>query len=191
MPRCSSRPRRAAARRPGFTFVEMVLVVTMITILFTLVGLGGMSLLRGERIKEDVGLFARTLRTAAEQAIFRQKTLVVVIEVTDGYYTVFEENEDNDYRSEDIEPVIDRKSLDVCYIDLMEWEDGSQQFSGEAYLRATPQGWKSAVLFEFLDDRDAQRCYVRIDRLTPRVVFSRQPLELLQARSSVSMSNPI
>ena len=137
---------------------------------------------------KDVGRFARTLRVTAEQAIFRGETLAVVIDVRDGYYTVYEANSEDRY--DDLEPLIDRKGLDECYIETIEFADGSHQFSGELILHATAEGWESSWLFELID-LDERLRWLRCDGFTPRVVVDNQPLEMLEAHSELSMSSSL
>jgi len=173
--------------RSGHTLLEAVVVIAILALIVSIVGVNYFGAIRGNLIDEDVGLFCRTLRLTAEEAVLRGRELIVVVEVTDGYYTVYESNKEDDYDDEETEPVIDRKSLDVCYLDIIEFDDGTQQFSGELYLRATPEGWKHSILMTLLDDRDEQYRYIRIDRLTTRVLRDRNPLEMLEPQEEVSI----
>ena len=137
------------------------------------------------RIDEDVADFARTLRLAAEQAIFRNRNYVILVEVTDGYYTIYEADSEG-VILEDAEPLIETAVLDRVYIDEIEHEDGSHQYGNELHLHATPHGWKFSVSMILLDPDERSR-FMRCDRLTTRVVVSRNFLPIRAALKDVSI----
>jgi len=160
-----------------------VVVIALLLLLVSLVSVDLHGRLRQVRADRDATRFARTLRLAAEEAILRRQSLVVVIEVYDGYYTVYEANAKNEYY--DAEPLLPRASLDHYWIDQIEFDDGSQQYSGEVIITVGPEGFPSSLLFHLVD-RDDRRMYVRCDRFTPRVVWAAQPLEMPEVRAAVS-----
>lgn len=175
----------AGTRRQGLTLVEAMCVIALLALLVGLVVPNVMDSIEGARVDGDVAEFARMLRRATEQAIFRNRNYVVLIEVTDGYYTIYEANSDG-VIADDAEPLLERQVLDRVYIDEIEHEDGSHQYGSELRLHATPQGWKNSVLMVLLDPEERIR-FLRCDRLTRRVVVSRQPLDMLQALSDVAI----
>jgi len=168
-----------------------MLAMTLIAFLFGLVSVNVVEASRRARLDDDLGRFTRTLRTAADYAAYSGKTVAVVLDVTDGFYTVFEANEKDSYNDMESEPIIEQQSLDWCYIEEVEREDGSRQYSGEIVLHVTPRGWSESVLFYLLDDRNNLHRFVRCDRFTPRVAESRTPLFLLETYEELSISTPI
>ncbi|MBN1845477.1 MAG: hypothetical protein JW810_07320 [Sedimentisphaerales bacterium] len=158
--------------------VIMALLVTMLTVRMV-------DRLPRVRLDRDVQRFVHTLRATAEEAVRRSQTFAVVIDVYDGYYTVYEVDE-KDQIDQNVEPFIEQQALDECWIDEMEFEDGSHQYSGQVILRATAEGWSGSLLFRLIDREDRQR-YVRCDRFTTRVIADRHPLELLEAKSQIAM----
>ena len=186
----------AGERQFGYVLIELVIVFFIIGLLLSFVLPNAFDRIRQGRLEEDVSQFARTLRTVTEQAILRGKELAVVIDVTDGYYTVYEsQREDKDKneqeQSEDAITIIDRQGLDLCYIEQIDYKDGSHQYSGDLIMYATAQGWKASVVFNLIDDRDERRRFVRCDRLTARVVVSRKPLEMIEPQAEVSMTSTL
>lgn len=165
-------------------------MLTLVGLLLGLVGTTYYGTIGRVHLDADVGQYARTLRTAAEQAILTGKTYEVFIEIYDGYYTVMEAPEEEEAGAEPAEPLVERQSLDLSWIDEVEYEDGSRQYSQDMTLRATPRGWEQAVLFRIVD-KDNRWRYVRCDRFTAHVAVSRHPLELLAAQDEVSMSSPL
>ena len=137
------------------------------------------------RVDEDIADFARAMRIAAQQAIFHNRNYVILIEVTDGYYTIYEADNQG-LIDEDAQPLLDTAVLDRVYIEEIEYEDGSHQYGNELILHATPQGWKSSVMMILLDPEERIK-FLRCDRLTTKVVVSSQPLTMLAARSDVSI----
>ncbi len=165
-------------------------MLTLIGLLLSLVATTFFGGIGRAHLDADVGTFARTLRTAAEHAILTGKTYEVFIEIYDGYYTVTEAPEEAQGGAEPAEPLVEKQSLDLSWIDEVEYEDGSRQYSQNMTLRATAKGWEQAVLFRIVDENDRWR-YVRCDRFTANVAVSRQPLELLAAQDEVSLSSPL
>ena len=179
----------AKAVASGQTLLEAVLVLALLALILGLVALNLFGMIGRSVFDEDVGRFARTLRLTCEQAMRRRQQLAVVIDVTDGYYTVYEANSQDRYTDE-LEPLIEQQGLDECYIDSVELSDGGQQFSGELILHATPQGWQESWLFSFIDLNEQLR-WLRCDRRTMRVMVDNQPLVLPEALREVSMTAPL
>jgi len=173
----------------GFTLLETVVVLVIMALMLGIVVGNVFGYLQQLRLNEDVSRFARTLRLSSEEAVMRGREIAVVIEVLDGYYTVYEANDNNIYREIDT-PIIERQGLDICWIDKINHEDGTNQYSGELILRATPGGWNRSVVFDLID-KEGRRRFLRCDHLTTRVIESKQPLELLEPREQVSMTAPI
>jgi hypothetical protein len=162
-----------------------VIVFLIIAALMTLVSVNIVGIVQRTRLDEDVSRFAHTLRTAAEQAVFLGRDIEIYLEVTDGYYTVYDTKESETGEEQIV--LIDTRGLDRSYIDVIEYEDGSRQYSGELILKATPEGWSGTVLFNLLDDRDEHERFLRCDRLTTRVLVSSQPLDFPEPLSDLSL----
>ena len=178
-------PQPGSAR--GYTLLETVVVLTLLALLISLVAASVFGGLKRSRLDSDVAQFARTMRLAAEQAVLTGETFAVAIEIYDGYYEIYEDNDENvNGANGDIEPLIERQSLDRCWIDEIEFEDGSRVYSGEVVFRATPEGWKDSLIFR-IKDRDDRWRYIRCDKFTTNVTVARKPLELLQPQESLSM----
>ena len=173
----------------GSTLLEALFVVAILALMISLVVVDFTGMIRRSRLDEDVARFSRTMRLTAEQAVLRGRDLAVVVEITDGYYTVYEANEENRYGGE-LEPVIAQQSLDRCYIDQTDFEDGTHQYSGELILRATPEGWATSIVLNLRGIYDRQR-FVRYDRATTRVIVARQPLYLPEPQEQVYMTVPV
>jgi prepilin-type N-terminal cleavage/methylation domain-containing protein len=179
------RSAKALHPRGGFTFVEVIVVAAIILLLVGFFSLRLLDRIDDAKLDRDVNQFVTTLRGAVQEAILRKENLAVVIEVHDGYYTVYQETEPGKY-DEEVEPLFTTEQLRLCWIDDMQFDDGEHQYSGKITFWATPQGWSGSVLFNLLDDEDRER-FVRIDRYTTRVLMDEQPLELLEAKSTITM----
>lgn len=158
----------------------MVLVATIVS-----VRVFGWS--RHGRLERDAGRFARTLRVAAREAAIRQRNVAVSIDIYDGWYTVYEANERNNY--EDAEPLIATQGLNYYWIDKIDYADGDSQRSGRVIITIAPTGFQSSLLFHLID-RDDRTCYIRCDHFTPNVLVSNQTLELPETRTRVSFTAP-
>lgn len=167
----------------GFVLLELVLISLIMILLITLVSVSIVGSVRRVRLDEDVAQFARTLRLAANQAIFSQKNYTVVIDIMDGYYTVYGEKVK---MNKPAPRLIDTQRLNWCYIESIEFEDRTHQYSGKIVLEATPKGWNQSILFNLIDDRNEQKRFLRCDRFTTRTTVSRQPLKMWRPRNSVA-----
>ncbi len=173
----------------GFVLLEIVVVFLILASLIGLASLNLVGLVQRTRLDEDVSRFAQTLRLAAEQAVFLGRDIEILLEVTDGYYTVYEASESGTEEGQESEAeqkiLIPTRGLNRSYIDVIEYEDGSRQYSGELVLKATPEGWSSTVLFSLLDDRDEHQRYLRCDRMTTRVIVSSQEPEFPEPQAEL------
>ena len=169
----------------GYTLFEAVVVMALLILMFSLVSVNIFSRIKQTRMNEDVGRFARTLRIAAREAVMRQKDLLVVVDVYDGYYSLYVDDPEEPY-SEASEPLLDPEQLSFCWIDEIEFEDGSRQYSGQLRLRATPRGWSGSRLMKLVYEKRGSDLrmerYLRCDRFTTRVTVSRKPISLPQAK---------
>jgi hypothetical protein len=169
--------------------VEAIFAVVVLALIIGIAAVNLPGIVQSAKFDRDVARFSRTLRLAAEQAILRNQRLAIVIDVYDGYYTVYEANEDDVY-NEQVEPFIERQGLDFCYIDDIEFEDGSHQYSGELIMYATPQGFGAPILMTLIDLEEQYR-FLSCRRLTTYVEVSKQPLELPEAKAELSMASGV
>jgi len=173
----------------GYTLLESVVILAVLALLTSIVSVSVFGSYMHRRLDADVAAFARTLRLAAEHAVLQGETFAVVIEVYDGKYSVYPANPENDYFDND-ETLLEPQRLERCWIDEIEFEDGSPQYSGEVVIQATPQGWAGSILVHLLDKDDRAR-YLRLDKLTTNVVVDRNELSLLEPQKNVYMLSPL
>lgn len=170
----------------GFTLFEAVVVLALLGLMISLVTVNIFGRIKQTRMNEDVGRFARTLRMVAREAVIRQKDLLVVVEVYDGYYSVYVDDPEEPY-SEASEPLLEPEQLSFCWIDEIEFEDGSRQYSGQLKLRATPQGWSGTRLMKLVYEKRGSDLlmerYLRCDRFTTKVTVSRKPISMPQPKA--------
>jgi len=140
---------------------------------------------RRASIDRDVFQFANTLRSTAEYAMFTGSECIVVIDIYGGYYSVYETSDEEGYY--DLSPLMEPGSLDICWIQQVGFEDGTNQYSGELIVHAGSQGWRKSLVFDLIDDRNELQRFVRCDHNTTNVLSSNQPLELLEPQEEVGL----
>ncbi len=180
---------RRRLRNRGLSLLETILAATILTLLVGLVIFDTVGVFRGQRLNRDVSRFVQIMTLTAQQAVFNSNNYLVFIDVNSGIYTVYEEVSKNTY--DEFDPLIDASSLDWCYIDEILYDDGSNQYSGELILRATPRGWDRSVLLNLIDDQNEYRRYVRFERHTLNINVSNLPLDFPEAYEELSMDSPI
>lgn len=170
--------------RPGFVFIELVVVFAIIALMIGLVVTNTVDRVRRTRIDDDIFRFAHALRTAVAQAVLTNQEYVVVLDVTDGDYVIYQTDEKNKY-DPDQEALVPPGRLEISYIEQVDFPDGTHQYSGELILIATGQGWKDSIVFNLIDDKDEQRRFLRCNRSTTIVTTARSPLELPEPREEL------
>ncbi|MCF7956822.1 MAG: hypothetical protein K9M57_00090 [Phycisphaerae bacterium] len=170
----------------GYVLVELAVVITLMALLVGIVVVPSVGPIRRARVHDDISKFCQTLRLVAEEAVLQNRRFTIVIDVTNGYYNVYEEKAKTDYDMYD-EPVLGQGSLDISYIEQAVFQDGKHTLSGNMELKATPNGWQQSVLLDLIDDRMEQPHYIRFDQGTTRVMVSRQKLELPAVKKDLSL----
>ena len=139
------------------------------------------------RINQDASELAQMLRLGAEHSVYTNRTFVAVINVSDNRYAVYPTNAEQKFQR-GVRPLIPQQYLRYCEFDRIEFDDGSNQFSGEVLIYISPQGWKASVLFELHDKNDnTRRRYVRCDRFTTRVRYDNKPIDIIAPRANLTM----
>ena len=169
--------------------METVVVLAILMIMLGMVAVDIFGRITQWRLNEDVGQFVHTLRKTAEHAIMSGQTFAVVIGFYDGSYGVYPVDENRRYRP-GTAPIIEPQRLERCLIERITLEDGSDMYSGDVIMYATPQGWNMSIAYS-LRDKDYRWRYVRCDRLTTHVVFDNKQLDLMEPRLNVSMLSPL
>ncbi|MBN2210323.1 MAG: hypothetical protein JW709_02900 [Sedimentisphaerales bacterium] len=176
--------------REAYTLIEAMAVLTLMALVVGLLSVPVISRIRQAHFLDDVDRFARTLRRTAEQAVLTGQPYTIVVEVEDGYYTVYPGNDEDIYDPEESETLIDEQILDKSYIVEIETDEGDQSSLSELLLKVGPSGWRSTVTMALkdLDDRDY---YIRCDRETPRVTVSMERQEIPEPMMDVDMTTPL
>jgi type II secretory pathway pseudopilin PulG len=169
----------------GLVLLELVVVFAIIAMLVGIVVMGPVLRTRRASIDRDVFQFVHTLRSTAEYAMFTGSECIVVIDIYGGYYSVYETADEEEYY--DLSPLMEPGSLDICWIQQVGFEDGTNQYSGELIVHAGSQGWRKSLVFDLIDDRNELQRFVRCDHNTTNVLSSNQPLELLEPQEAVGL----
>jgi len=180
---CDHWHRRRGTR--GLVLLEMIVVFAIIAMIIGIVVMDPVLRTRRASIDRDVSLFANTLQSTVEYAMFTGNECIIVIDIYGGYYSVYETADEDDYY--ELGPLMEPGSLDICWIQQVGFEDGSNQYSGELIVHADSQGWKRSLVFDLIDDRNELQRFVRCDHNTSNVLLSNQPLELPEPREEVGL----
>jgi hypothetical protein len=169
----------------GLVLLEIIVVFAIIAMLIGIVVMDPVLRTRRASIDRDVSLFANTLQSTVEYAMFTGSECIVVIDIYGGYYSVYETADEEGYY--DLSPLMEPGSLDICWIQQVGFEDGTNQYSGELIVHADSQGWKRSLVFDLIDDRNELQRFVRCDHNTSNVLSSKQPLELPEPQEEVGL----
>jgi prepilin-type N-terminal cleavage/methylation domain-containing protein len=175
--------------RRGFTMVELSVVIIIFMIIIFMVGPRVITVNRKMVMQQDLNKFVHTLSMMVDESILRGKSYVIVIDIADGYYTVYFDKEYELY--EDAESVLPEGKLNEWYIENIAFDDHAKDLDGIIKLRATSTGWVNGVTITFADFLNEKLRYLQCERLTNRVGIVNHPVDLIAPQKSVSMTESL
>lgn len=99
-----TRARRPRKRANGFTLLELLIVITLVALAYTLLPVFFFSGVSGAALKSDARLVAGGLKLARDQAIFSRKPSFLTLNLKERAFTV-----DGDSRTHKLHPDVELK----------------------------------------------------------------------------------
>ncbi len=151
---------------PAFTLIELILVMTMLSLLILLVQTNLFGVLRRQGFKSQVQDFISTMQMAASSAAENGRRYEMIIDPTEQSYLLRE------ITSTDLSEVLEEEIITEgqfgtnCRLSYIEFDDGDYTNAERSKFRVGPAGWTYGGKVVFLDESE-QSYAVIVNRLTP------------------------
>lgn len=185
-------PTRRAAERRGvragaFTLIELILVMTMLSLMILLVQTNLFGVLRRQSFKSQVQDFVSTMQMAASSAAENGRRYEVILDPTGQSYLLREITSADLSHVREEEIITEGRFGSNCRLSRIEFDDGDYTNNERSKFRVGPAGWTYGGKVVFLDESE-QPYAVVVNRLTPiiEVVVGDPPLMTPKAKDEVS-----
>jgi len=177
--------RRFRVRRPrmrAFTLVEMIVVLSFLSlfILMAMVDLSGK--LRRSTFEAQVQEFISAMQMAATGAAETGRRYEVIVDIGEQTYLLRQITGSNLAEVLDEEIIVAGQFGDSCRVSYVEFDDAQYTNEGEAKFRVGHAGWMYGGKIVFQDE-DEQSHTVAVSRLTPIVQLIVGDPELMRPKA--------
>ena len=153
--------------RCGFTLIELIVVVVIISLVVLVAQVRLFGVLTRNRFKAQVQEFVSTMQMAARTAAQSDRRYEVIIDLTEQSYLLRE------ITSPDLSEVLQEEIIvegnlgGNCWIAYVEFDDGDYTNEGRAKFRAGHAGWQYGGKIVLLDENERPYSVVvnRLDRI--------------------------
>jgi type II secretory pathway pseudopilin PulG len=152
----------------AFTLIELILVMTMLSLLILLVQTNLFGVLRRQGFKAQVQDFVSTMQMAAASAAENGRRYEVLIDPTEQSYLLREITSTNLSEVLEEEIVTEGQFGNNCRLSYIEFDDGDSTNNERSKFRVGPAGWTYGGKVVFLDESE-QPYAVIVNRLTPLI----------------------
>jgi len=188
--------------RPGFSLVELVLVLFVITTMLGVITISVISVVSRSKYDADAARLVYFLQRSVHQAVLQQQKLELEIDLDSGTYSstiVYDEVDELLAGGETEDPnnpapavastaeeaeSISGDPLELYYITSIQLEDDTAM-GGVMSLYATGGGWMESFIIELTDESETFSRWIRCDRGTTNVRLYKTPAALPKPTSNL------
>ncbi|MDD5326256.1 MAG: prepilin-type N-terminal cleavage/methylation domain-containing protein [Phycisphaerae bacterium] len=170
--------------RPGFTFIELVVVISMLSLFVLLAVTNFAGLLRKTTFRAQVNDFVSTMQMAASAAAETNRRYEVIIDIAEQKYTLRQITSPqlpSDVLEEEI--IVENNFSDNCRVVYVLFDDlvNTDQSHQKAFFRAGHSGWQAGGKI-VLYDKDEKPYSVVVNRANRIVALRQGDVELLMPK---------
>lgn len=171
---------------PAFTLTELIVVIAIISLIFSLAAINFLGTLRKNSFKTQASQLVSTMQMAAHAAAESNRRYEVIIDLTEQSYLL------RQITSLDLSNVLEEEIIvqedlsETCYIDYVEFDDTDYTNEGQAKFRAGHAGWMYGGKIVLLDEDD-QPYSIVINRISRIIRFEKGDVELLEPKREVDL----
>lgn len=168
--------------KTAFTLTELIIVVLMIALFFSLAQVRLFGMLRRNTFRARLQDFVSAMQMAAHGAAESNKRYEVIVDLAEQSYLLRQISSDNLSDVLEEEVIVWNDFGDNCWLAYVEFDDGDFTNEGRARFRVGHAGWQYGGKMVFLDEEE--RIYsVVVNRLNPAVTLTEGDAQLLLTRS--------
>lgn len=178
--------RRPAQHCPAFTLTELIVVIAIISLFFSLAAINFLGALRKNSFKIQARQLVSTIQMAAHAAAESDRRYEIIIDLTEQSYLL------RQITSSDLSDVLEEEIIaqedlsETCYIDYVEFDDTDYTDQGQARFRAGHAGWMYGGKIVLLDEDD-QPYSIVVNRISRIIRFEKGDVELLEPKREVDL----
>jgi len=174
---------RAPLRRRGFTFIELMVVVVMISLFSLLTVMNFSGLLLESTFKAQVHEFVSALERATVAASESDRRYEVIIDLVEQTYLLRQITTPELSQVLEEEIILENAFSDKCSVAYVVFDDGEYTNDAKAVFRAGRSGFQYGGKIVLLDSE--QRPYtVIINRLNRTAVLKKDDVDILTPKRS-------
>jgi prepilin-type N-terminal cleavage/methylation domain-containing protein len=174
--------RRLRAGRNGFTLVELIVVISILSLFVLLAQVNLFGALRRSQFEVQVQDFISAFRMAAWAAGESSRRYEVIVDIPEQAFVLREITSSNLADVLDEEIIAHGYFADNCQIAYVEFDDGAFTNDSPAKFRAGHAGWQYGGKVVFLDSSE-QPYAVVVSRLTTNVELVKGDPELMTPKA--------
>jgi prepilin-type N-terminal cleavage/methylation domain-containing protein len=170
--------------RPGFTFTELVVVVSLVSLFVVLAVTNFSGLLRKSTFRAQVNDFVLTMQMAASAAAESDRRYEVIIDIAEQKYTLRQITSPqlpSDVLEEEV--IVENNFSDSCQVIYVLFDDlvNTDQSHQKAFFRAGHSGWQAGGKI-VLYDKNGKPYSVVVNRANRIVTLREGDVDLLMPK---------
>jgi prepilin-type N-terminal cleavage/methylation domain-containing protein len=172
---------KAKLTRSGFTMVELLVVVTVISLFVLLAHIHLFKLLRKNTFKAQIQQLVSTMQMASTAASQSDRRYEVIIDLEEQSFLLRQITTPDLSEVLDEEIILEDKLSNNCRIIYVEFDDGDFTHEGRAKFRAGRSGWAFGGKIVLLDEKE-QPYSVVVNRLNRIITLEEGDVRLLEPK---------
>ncbi len=174
------------ARHRGFTLIEMVITISIISLLVLMAQVNFYGAFRKATFRSKVQELMSTIEMAARGAAEGDRRYEVIVDLTEQTYMLREMTSTNVSEVLDEEIIVENDLGEGCWFEYVTFDDNESTSDGRARFRVGHRGWQYGGKI-VLADEDGRMYSIVVNRLNGIVTLKQGDVELLLPRTQNDM----
>ncbi|MCH7558281.1 MAG: prepilin-type N-terminal cleavage/methylation domain-containing protein [Planctomycetes bacterium] len=166
----------------GFTMIELMVVIVMVSLFAMLVQMHLFGLLRKSTFRAQVQELVSTMQMAASAAAQSDRRYEVIIDIPEQRYMLRQITNPDLSGVLEEEIIVEDVFSDNCRVAYVQFDDGESTSEDRAKFRAGHSGWAYGGKIVLLDEK-GQPYSIVVNRLNRIITLEKGDVELLQPKN--------
>ncbi len=177
-----NRASRIEHRVRGFTMIELMVVIVVVSMFALLAQMHLFGLLRKNTFRAQVQEFVSTMQMAASAAAQSDRRYEVIIDISEQVYMLRQITTADLSQVLEEEIIVEDAFSDNCRVAYVMFDDGEFTSEDRAKFRAGHSGWAYGGKIVLLDEKE-QPYSIVVNRLNRMITLEQGDVELLQPKN--------